>query len=299
MLALDVATTMRYCPAVTNYGNLVRYGGDYLIRNILEGRMSVASVCDFNDPFELHHRPGRPPTGEEKKQRAKEAAKRNRAEFEAKMMLEGKNLKRAKRKVNKELGKKAGNLFEPITPMLIESHRERATRIFDEATKVISCSKALDPHPGEIPMWGYYAECHRGIRIHYTPDFYLRESILTKPMQYENEPVEFGFPELSEEGMSAYVDKVLVRKALSWGHEDEVRLFVPIGKLTEAGDGTGTNTNRWWIRTEPAHIARVDLGIKFENPSLVERLKAEAPLVEIYQANKNPNAYLCQYDRIH
>ena len=286
-------------PSVMNYGNLMRYGGGYLIQNYLDGRMSAASICDFNDPFELHHRPGRPPTDVEKMQRARDAAKRNRDEFEARMMVRGKNLKRAKRAVNKALRKKTGNPFGPITPMLIESHRERALRVFDAATKVICCSKGLDRHPGEIPMWGYYAECHRGIRIHYTPEFYLRDGILTKPMEYEKEPVEFGFPELSEVGMSAYIKRALVRKAESWEHEDEVRLFVPVGMLSQADDGTGSKTMRWWIKTELAHVARVDLGIKFDNFALVDRLKAEAPAVEIYQTSRDPNAYLCQYDRVH
>lgn len=285
--------------AMPDLGNLVRYGGTYLIQNYLEEKMSASSVLDFNDPFELHHRPGRLPTKEEEQARIRTVAKRNKEEFEAKILLQGGKLKRAKRKVNKAMAQKKKNPFASTTPALIESQRERAPRIFDAATKVICCASSENPHPGEIPMWGYYADCHRGIRIHYTPAFYMRDGILATPMDYEDDPVEFGFPETTEVGMEAYVKKMLRRKATSWNHEAEVRLFVPVHLLTLADDGTGRNTKRWWLPTARHHVARIDLGIRCNDPKSVDRLKAEAPDIKIYQTKRNANSYLCQYERIH
>jgi len=283
---------------MTNYGNLVRYGGEYLIRNYLEGRMSAASIYDFNDPFELHHRPGLPPTENEKRQRARQLMNRNQTKYEMLSILRGAKPKKGK-KSERVMQNNIRTSLGEIAQTSIETQRERSPRIFNQTTKVICCSKASKPHSGEIPMWGYYAECHRGIRVHYTPDFYIRNGILTEEIEYKKEPIEFGFPELSEQGMYNFVSQALRRKSFSWAHEEEVRLMVHHEVLKKVEDGTITKTIRWWIETELAHVARVDLGIKFDNPTLVDRLKAEAPKVEIYQTNKNPSAYLCQYERVY
>ena len=276
--------------------NLIRYGGTYLINNLLEGRMSAASICKFNDPFELHHRPGRFPTEEEENVRVKAVARRNKEIFEAKVLLSGGNLSRAKRKVNKAIKKKTGNQFKGFTEEQIDSQRERSFRIFDEAAKVICCTLDQPPHPGEIPMWGYYAQDHNGIRIHYRPEFYQRPGILVIPMEYEVNPVEFGFPETTPKGMRGFVDKIVKTKSTGWRHEAEIRLIVPVALLSQASDGIGIQ--RWWLPTEERHVARVDLGIKFDNSDLLSELRSKLPSVEIFKTQKDPNAFLCQYERI-
>ena len=272
--------------------NLIRYGGTYLIENMLEGRVSASSIHEFNDPFELHHRPGRLPTPEEEIERVREVAAQNWSELEQLIAADGGNIDILRKKL-------AGNPkdFMGITQIIIESQRDRSPRIFDIHTKVICCTADLPPHSGEIPMWGYYAQCHCGIRVHYRVNFYQRPGIVTFPIVYKDKPVEFGFSESTPSKINEFVKKMLKTKSTGWNHESEVRLLLPISLLRKSPDASGIE--RWWLPINEIDIARIDLGIKYNNNNkLLSEFRAKFPSVDIFKTRKHPDAFLCQYEKL-
>lgn len=274
--------------------DLIRYGGDYLLRDFLDGRMSAASIRDFNDPFELHLKPGRMPTRKEALERTTQIHDRNREMNEMIAIVRGVKVS-VVRKAAKKL--KGSRFFEDNTPDLIEKQRAIAISRADEAIKVMCCAEATDPHPGEIPMWGYYADGHRGVRLHFRSSFYTQHGVLVpQVVDYDNDPVEFGFPEMTGEGMRSFIDKVLKTKSSAWNHEREVRLLIAISALQHAKDTKGTM--RWWLPVKPDDVSRIDLGVKFSNPDLLTELRDRVPHLPIFQASKNPEKFLCNYSRI-
>lgn len=279
---------------------LVRYGGDYLIRDLLDGRMSASSIRDFNDPFELHHRPGKRPNLREAQERQRDILKRNKTTIELTWVLRGVDAKNARRKLKKWQRKgrgRKGRFVSEMTPDLIEAQRERSFVRFDEALKVMCCSNASAPHSGEIPMWGYYAECHRGVRLHFRPSFYTQKGILPpQDIDYCDTPVEFGFPEMDQAGMREFIGKILKTKSTAWEHEAEVRLVIENGVMTRSPDSRGTM--RWWLPIKPEDVSRIDLGTKFANQTLLDEALMKLPDVVFFRASKNPEGYLCDYTEI-
>ncbi|MES2659501.1 MAG: DUF2971 domain-containing protein [Verrucomicrobiota bacterium] len=258
--------------------------------------MSVSSIRDFNDPFELHLKPGRQGTPAEELQRTKTVAARNHDELIARAILAGHNIRRYRRKLAKVT--KKPDLLRGLTDQLIENQRERSIRHFDAATKVMCFSEQRDPESSEIPMWGYYADCHRGVRVHLHPEFYRRPGILVFDIDYEPLPPEVGFAESKLPGLNKFVEKMLRTKAESWSHEEEVRVLVPNRLLKKGPDSRGTN--RHWIDLDPSHIARIDLGIQFaEKAATVALLKKEFPTTPVFLTSKHPKEFLCRYTREH
>jgi hypothetical protein len=179
---------------------------------------------------------------------------------------------------------------------VVESHRRRPWVTMEQYARLMCFTEPKHDDPAEIPMWGYYAAKHTGLRVHIAKPFCEQARFSLIRVEYEDEPPVLDLS-LDEEGQDFYdfTRRVVRSKSDAWKHENEWRLMIPPESCFEATDSNGMT--RDFIRIKPEHICRIDLGIRF-NPKLLARVDAltkQFPHIELYQTDKHPQAYYPVY----
>lgn len=277
---------------------LIRYGGDYLIDDLIMQRMSVADATEFNDPFEFHFSPGEPLSTSLAKQRVRKAMKSPAVLAHQKMVSEKFGISRKeKRRLLREHSKAIVEGFKQGDGMSIEGLREEIFRFTKEVAKIVCCTRDYVEDDAQNCMWAYYANDHRGVRLHLNDSFYSR---LVKwfDINYMDDPPIFETAEMeSPERLKEFVMNAIGRKSDAWIHEKEVRLLIPIEEVFLAEDVQGTK--RHFTPLTEQQVVRIDFGIRYEKTeSTWKRVAEKLPSVPVFRAIKSPKSYRVEYEQL-
>ena len=274
---------------------LTRYTGAYVIPDLEKAIMSVSKIDDFNDPFELQIVQGRALTRQSAKayirQKGKaEIIKAISAEFPS---YTSKQIK----KIFQKTRPKMIDSMVASDPEVLEGQRSYSKRYHVQANRIVCMTVPKDGDPVEVPMWGYYGDAHKGIRLHLTEAVLAMGDVLE--MNYRNTPTVMDSNHLpgSFEFMQ-YINDLLTVKSDVWRHEDERRLLIPTGKTMVLVDSAGHP--RDYINLPESGVARIDLGIKFPK-ALIERvlgLRGVFPGLVVFQARNPLDQFFPAYDQI-
>jgi hypothetical protein len=276
---------------------LIRYGGSYLVDDLLLGRICLGDARGFNDPFEFHFRPGKPISNALAKQRIADAMRSpDVQQFVAQAAITY-GLNREKRKaILKEHRARIVEEFKATDLISTEYFRDKIFSFTDEVCKVLCCTRSDVDDYGENTMWSYYAANHAGVRIHLHPSFFS-QFVRTFNIDYHEHPPVYESGPLSNVPMiQKFVVKVLSTKSKAWKHEHEVRTLVPVHQTFQAQAG---GAKRFFTKLPPSDVTRVDLGIRFENPSKIDKtLREQFPTLRVFRAEKAPDSYRIVYREI-
>jgi hypothetical protein len=279
---------------------LTRYCGDYAIADLELMRLSVSKVTSFNDPFELHVKQGQPLTRKGAKAVLRERLRANSLTFQQLAQAKYKGIwgKKLKKQIRQDRPQFVANYLSSEAS-LMESVRRIPTEGMNRKMRLMCLTKPQENDSGELPMWAYYADSHKGIRIHLTEAFINRDKSSVLPILYSDNPPAFDLaagpssPEYLE-----FFSVVLRTKSTAWSHENEQRLLIRLNRCFNEKDSNGEE--RDFTRVEPIHISRIDVGIRF-NPQLLERtlkLKEKFPQLTVFKATKHSAAYYPIYEEI-
>jgi hypothetical protein len=134
-------------------------------------RLSVSRVSSFNDPFELHFKPGQPLTRSGAKKHLRDRMRR--PTFWARAAAHFPNLshKQLKRTIANFRGRLISGHID-AQDSLVEFHRSNPGKSMDRNVRLMCFTELKHEDPAEIPMWGYYAAKHQGVRIHVRRQFF-------------------------------------------------------------------------------------------------------------------------------
>ena len=277
---------------------LTRYCGDYAIDDLEQMRLSVSKISSFNDPFELHLRVSRRLTRSGAKKHLRERMRRR--SFWARAAahfpyLTGKQLKRTIASARGQMISSHVNAQDS----LVEFQRSRPWESMDRNVRLMCFTERKHEDGAEIPMWGYYAAKHQGVRIHVRRQFFEQAGFSLIRVDYQSEPPELDLS-LDPEGKEFYefTGQIIRSKSCAWRHENEWRLMIPASSCFNAADSN--QIARDFIRVKKEDISRIDLGIRFAT-SLVARavgLRKIFPQIEIYTTAKDPRAYYPVYAKM-
>lgn len=275
--------------------NLITYTGCYGVSDLCDrGRISVSTLTQCNDPFELFEC-SPIPSGEVLMKEMLEDPKKRRflnLLMEKYFTVDPQEFWRLYGSHSEQFH--AVGMFaaaEFLTRM--ERHITNQSGI-DDNMKVLCCTRPNVEDSAEIAMWSYYGERHHGIRIHLKPEFYKREHILSEDVIYSNFPPSRADYEEGEVGFVYFIQALCQTKSRGWEHEEEVRLFIDNELLTEAPDCNGKK--RCWIEVKKEHLARVDLGIRHEkHKATYLAFKESFPDTPIFYTQRALDAYRCEY----
>ena len=283
---------------ILTMANLITYGGSYLIDNLCEGRLSVSSIRDVNDPFELHHRPGGGPTDDEFEtfltkipETWLEATNAGHSLPPPPPGMNADDILRALRSDD--------DLAKSSITLALETHinamRQRSVDVHESHFRAICCVPEVVAPIGEITMWAHYGQRHTGIRIHLRPSFHHYEGVELREMRYQEEPPELGFQQA--ENPDEFINNVKESKAWAWSHERETRLLIPLQLLQDGKDCK--DIDRKWMKVKREDVARVDLGFDFNNDVVqVRKLLNAFPNLDIRKAFKSETAYRFDYRKL-
>ena len=277
---------------------LIRYGGAYLVDDLLLNRMSVADAAEFNDPFEFHFTPGKPLSTSLAKRRVKRAMRSPKVRKHQQMVTEKLGLSRKeKRQILKENWKGIVEGFKAGDRISVEELREEIFSFTREAAKIVCCTRNDAEESAENCMWAYYADCHRGVRLHLKKSFYSR-LVQWFEMEYLIDPPVFETSAIENpEVLIEFVFNAIGRKSSVWKHEKEVRLLIPISETFIADDIHGIK--RYFTSLVEEQVERIDFGIRYDKASLpLERIAEKLPSVSIFRAIKSPDSYKIHYEQI-
>jgi hypothetical protein len=277
---------------------LTRYSGDYAIADLEQMRLSVSRITSFNDPFELHMSESDPLSRSGARHSLRHSNKSARFRSQLAAAYPGATSRQLKKIIHAQRGKLISKLVEG-QDQLTKQHRSSPWAGMEKLARLICFTERKQDAPEEIPMWGYYADSHCGVRIHVARDFFEDENFSLLRINYEEHPPKLDL-RLDVEGraFNEFVRTVVGSKSYAWQHEKEWRLMVPAFRCFEALDSNGAT--RDFIKIKPEHLRRIDLGIRF-NDQLVTRaiaLKSLFPLLKIYRTTKHLNAYYPIYAEI-
>jgi hypothetical protein len=254
-------------------------------------QLPTSSLLYFNDPFEFHHTWNRTEPGSE--EISKHFIDFMRHEKFAEPLPTIDDLQRyfAANFQRFQHAKKF------IAAQELEERYALLLRTFDKYWQFICCTPSKGVRKSaEITMWSYYADSHKGVRVHLSDKLVARNGIQPVPIIYRKVPP-FMCNKRIEDDPSGVFGEIAFTKGLSWRHEKETRLIVPRSILKKRRDSIPRG--RLWLPVEEKDIVRVDLGMR--NPQIEnDRIKiSEAfPHAKIFMAVKSARGYGCQYLRL-
>ncbi len=276
---------------------LVRYSGHYTLNDLEMGRLAVSKVTSFNDPFELHLMPGEQATLDEAvmlMQRMMDVHKEYAALVKQHYpTIDVTDINNSPREIREELA----FMYIERTPAVTERIKKYVVAMFDRKGRVICFAKPLPRSPLEIPMWGYYGDGHKGVRIHASQYFLADKRFRWRQIQYRESPPKLDYkqPPIRLREAVTFYQMVLDSKSTAWAHEGETRLSVAVRHIVTEADSKGVP--RDFIRIKPEYITRIDLGMRCDDATVnhAERLKGKYPHLEIYAAEKSEDTYGIRY----
>jgi hypothetical protein len=274
---------------------LTRYCGDYVIHDLEQLRLSVSRISSFNDPFELHLKAGSRLTRSGAKKYLRDRMRHPGFWATAAAHFPGLTHKQLKRTVANLRDRLISSHID-VQDSIVELHRSKPWESMERNVRLMCFTEPKHEDPAEIPMWGYYAAKHQGVRIHVRRQFFEQAPFSLIRVDYQREPPEIDLS-LDPAGKHFYefTGQVIRSKSCAWRHENEWRLMMPAGSCFEALDSN--QMIRDFITVKPEHICRIDLGIRFD-PNLFARtdaLRKIFPHIEIYTTGKDPLAYYPVY----
>lgn len=177
--------------------------------------------------------------------------------------------------------------------------RERERQFIKEINEFMQGYRILCAtiHKDSERMWSVYAECHKGIALRIEPNVIKDSKFqLFRPVNYRNkrpplydDTLEFVADSLfgdKEVRLTATIDKIVYSKTLSWQHEGEYRLAIPI-----------RNGEPPWntLKYHPEEITELYLGCamkQVDKEDIVSMAKALNPEIAIFQAIRGADTTL-------
>jgi len=259
--------------------------------------MSATKASNFNDPFEFHLQPGGPLTEDAAKSRIEESAQTRVFWDEHRKRYPGLTEDQLEDKFAAEMPRFVANLLANATE-LIEWQRKRIWELMESAGRVVCFSGETTDPSIETPMWAYYADMHRGVRIH-VPEmsFPNKDSLIS--IFYSDVPPTLDLSlAVTSKGYWDYAYKVMRTKSRAWEHENETRVIIANSSWFSDKDSKGNQ--RDYIKVKPAFLPRLDLGIKCDKNDVEKaiNLKTLYPTLRVYQAMKSPTAYAIAYKEL-
>jgi hypothetical protein len=274
---------------------LTRYCGDYVIHDLEQLRLSVSRISSFNDPFELHLKPGTRLTHSGAKKNLRSRMRRSNFRATAARRFPGLTRKQLRRTLANARGPMISSLID-AQDSLVEFQRSNSWKRMDHNVRLMCFTEPKQEDPGEIPMWGYYAAKHQGVRVHVRRQFFEQAQFALFPVEYQPEPPELDLS-LDPEGkeFNEFAGQIIRSKSCAWRHENEWRLMIPAARCFNAPDSN--EMGRDFIRVKPEDICRIDLGIRFDRNlfARADALRKIFPHIEIYTTGKDPQAYYPVY----
>lgn len=196
--------------------------------------------------------------------------------------------------VKDELSKEGGG---PIYNL--EDMRERAKQFINEVNEFMQGYRIIcvTTHKDSERMWSVYAECHKGIALRIEPNVTKDSKFqLFRPVNYRKERPPFYDDTLDfiadslfgdkDAQRKAIVEKIVYSKILSWQHEGEYRLAIPI-----------RNGEPPWntLKYHPEEITELYLGCamqQVDKEDIVSMAKALNPEIAIFQAIRGADTTL-------
>lgn len=102
---------------------------------------------------------------------------------------------------------------------LVDKHREDVFNNYDQNSRVMCLSEPPSDTALEVPMWGYYADGHKGVRIHVTESFIQAAGRDLVPIAYPETPpaLDLNTTPFTEKFQN-FSDRVLSNKSKAWAH---------------------------------------------------------------------------------
>lgn len=245
---------------------LTRYLGNYLVDDLDRLRLSVARISLFNDPFELHLRAGKRLTRSGAKRHLKSRMRDERFLRMAAEHFPGLSRKQLKRTIWSNRDQLISRHIDQ-QDSLIELHRSHPWQSMERNVRLMCFTEPKDNDPAEIPMWGYYAARHEGVRIHVRRQFVEQAGFSLIRVEYQLDPPELDLSlDPMGEDFYGFTGRVIRSKSCAWSHENEWRLMIPAERCFQAADSNGMT--RDFITINPEYICRIDLGIRFDRKLL-------------------------------
>jgi len=276
--------------------SLARYGGSWLLSDLLLGRISVSRISEFNDPFECHARVVSPETPKERQELFKKAS----IGITQKLM-HTENLSKYKAKIKAEkITRASHSRIESATKATeLNMNNFFSHDAIDKSVRVSCFVTPSDNNPQETPMWAYYGESHQGVRIHIDPVAFSAPEFHLEPMNYVNTPPQTKLSSFYNKNESNF-KKIISSKSNAWAHENEIRILCKLKVVSTKKDTTSAKTERDYIQIDLKHIRRIDLGIKSKDDALANarKLRGINPELTIYKAIKTSGEYYPTYELI-
>lgn len=277
----------------------MRYGGSWLLNDLLHERMSASKVSKFNDPFEANVKS----IGSFSNAAKNRVSKKMEAELMRFYMSKKPHLKPkdAKKKARKQLQRKSHtfNYCNKGTEKIF--NKEDSHKIIEKTSRIICF---VDPNVTPIDdtrMWGYYSDNHTGSRVHLHTHFFKCAGLNIKKVDYLNSPPEVNFtlqyePKYIDEYEKS-LSKIIFTKSLAWQHENEIRVFclLQLISIQKGEDGE----DRDFIHLSPFAISRIDIGIKAGGDlEKAKQLQKINPTILIYRTVMPSGEYYPCYELV-
>jgi Protein of unknown function (DUF2971) len=195
--------------------------------------------------------------------------------------------------VQAELSKEGNSIYD------VEYMRQRSKAFIKEINGFMQGYRILcvTTHVDSEKMWSTYAENHKGVVVRIEPNiakdskfqFFRAVEYREKRPPLWQDTLDFMAGSLfgdREARLNAILETIIYTKTLSWQHEAEYRLAIPLLK-----DEPPWNV----LKCHPEEVTELYLGLamtKTDKDEIVSKAKALNPQIATFQASRDANAKL-------